>query len=273
MSEKKYDVLSEVHSIDDNLNEIIKATTEQLPVAKQRGKDDFMNAVDSISHEVADKVQDCSLITPNDVARLKKAQTFLLQTYTDVRQYRPMINKLTTVLSDSHFPTVDSKFWQAKSEAEVHFNELQRETFKWQRARVDLNELDYKIESTEKMLGGSLTPVGDQTFDPNLVRFDLERLKIKRSQYEFEVKQLEKSIKYRIEEITDWAKIAENFEVNCQYDTRNPDSHLAETKLKMLTYQIENAEDEEQKEMYARQRDTLIELIKAKTKEIKKKES
>ena len=269
--ETKYTVLSDVHDVDETLNEIIRATTEELPVAKSRGNDQFMNAVDTISGEVADKIQDCSLITPADLAKLKKAQTFLLQTYTDVRQYRPMINKITTVLSDSHFPTVDSKYWQAKNEAEVHFNELQRETFKWQRARVDLNELDYKIESIEKMLGDKLTPVDNQQYDPNLVRFDLDRLKIKRAQYEFEVKQLEKSIKYRIEEVTDWSVIAETFEVNCRYDTRNPDAHLAETKLNHLTARIEQSENDEEKQMYILQRKTLLDVIAAKTEQIKKK--
>ena len=253
------DILSEMH----NINEII-LKSETLPVAKERDENGFMQAVDSISTEVADKIQDCSLITTKDISELKKAQAFLFQTYTDVRQYRPLINKLTTVMSNSRFPTPDSKFWQAKAEAEVHFNELQRETFKWQRAKIDLNELDYKIESIERMLETEdetkkLTPF--DKYDPNLVKFDLQRLCVKRSQYEFEMKQLEKSIKYRIEEITDWSKVAESFELTCNYNTRDPDEHLAETKIMLLNYQIENCEDKEMKIKLTEQLKLLISMV------------
>lgn len=269
MSEKEYDVLSEVHSVEESLNELIQAHTEELPVAKERGNDEFMVAVDAISKEVANHVQDTSLITKSDLAKLKKSQAFLFQTYTDVRQYRPMINKLTTVLSSEHFPTIDSKFWQCKSEAEVHFNELQRDTFKWQRARIDLDELDYKIESIERMLEGELTPVDNKGYDPNLVKFDLKRLQVKRSQYEFEVKQLEKSIKYRIEEVTDWAVIADSFEPKLKYNSRDPDEHIAENKLYVLEHLIQNAESEEQKAMFKGQLETLKHMIAAKTQQIK----
>lgn len=268
---KKYDVLSEVHEIDESLEDIIKNTqefvkSESFPVATHRGNDEFMLTVDEISSEINSKLQDCSVITKNDLARLKKSQAFLFQTYTDVRQYRPLVNKLTTVMTRSKFPTVDSKFWQCKAEAEVHYNEMQREVYKWQRARVDLNELDYKISSIQKLLDNELTPVDGTKYDPNLIKFDLERLIVKRSQYEFEIKQLEKTIKYRIEEVTDWFNIAETFEVECKYSTRNPDEHLAETKLKLLHYQIEESDNEEERLMYKEQLDVLINLVKAKMK-------
>lgn len=256
---KKYDVLKDTSDVDDNLNEIINTNPSKLPIATDSEENEFTNAVAEISAEVLNQVSNISLITPKDIAELKKAEAFILQTYTDVRQYRPMVNKLTSVLSDGRFPTADAKFWQAKAEAEVHFNELKRDMFKYDRAKVDVDEITYKIDSITGMLEGE-HEVTEQ-FDPNLVRFDLKRLEIKRSQYIFEMKQLEKTIKYRIEEVTDWYKIANSYESKCTYSTRDPNEHVADTHFKMLMWQVSNAETEEEKKVFEDQLKTYKRLL------------
>jgi len=256
---KKYDVLKDTSDVDESLDEIIKTNPKKLPIAADSEENEFTNAVAKISDEVMKQVSDISLITLNDVAELKKAEAFVLETYTDVRQYRPMINKLTSVISDGRFPTADAKFWQSKAEAEVHFNELKRDMFKYDRAKVDIDEITYKIDSIAGMLEGE-HEVTEQ-FDPNLVRFDLKRLEIKRSQYVFEMKQLEKTIKYRIEEVTDWFKIASSYESKCTYSTRDPNEHVADTHFKMLMWQVQNAKTEEERNVFEDQLKTFKRLI------------
>lgn len=272
MKSNNYTVLQDTASVDDGLNnilnEIIKANPESLPVAEDRKDGDFVRAVDTINGEVFNHIKDVSVILESDIEKLKKAQVFLFETYTDVRQFRPMISKLATILTSSSFPTIDSKYWQCKSEAEVHFNELQRDTLKWKRARVDINELDYKIESIQKMLSNDLTPVDGQKYDPNLIKFDLQRLLIKREEYELAVKQLEKTIKYRIEEVTDWSSISKSLQNNCKFSLRNPDEHLIESKLLLIEHNIKNAQDDTEKRMYEYQKDVLVNLVKSKTKKL-----
>ena len=266
---KKYDILSDTTDVDENLANLIEPS--KLPNAVISEKNEFAVAVDNISDEVVDQINKLTLITPKDVAELKKAQAFILQTYTDVRQYRPMVNKLTSVLTDGRFPTPDAKYWQCKAEAEVHFNELKRDTFKYNRAKVDVDELIYKIESIEGMLAGTYAVT--QQFDPNLVGFDLQRLKIKLSHYQFELKQLEKSIKYRIEEVTDWHKIAKDYEGMCIYSTRDPNEHTPDTHFKMLMWQAENAKTDEEAEVFKEQLRTYQRLLNNKKAEENAKEA
>lgn len=260
MNDKKYDVLNDVTNVDENLSELVN--TKKLPDSPNpRDKDLSLIKADEHSGEIVDTIKSLSLIGPTDVKKLEEAKTFILSTYTDVPQYRPMVTKLTSVLTDGKFPTADKKYWQCKSEAEVHFNELCRSSYKHKRAVVDLEELDYKIKSIEDLLNESITPAGGN-YDPNLVKFDLERLKIKRDQYEFEVKQLEKNMKFRIKEITDWHTVASYLEPQCRYSVKDYEEHVPESHYKVLEYRVEQANNEEERRIFQEQLDTFKNILK-----------
>jgi len=220
----------------------------------------LLNQSANLSNEIISKLDNLTLITPDDVKSLKEAQSFLLSTYTDVTQFRPMVVKLCSVLTNGNFPTPDSKYWQCKSEAEVHYNELVRAYNKYERALVDIEEIDYKIKSINVAIDKGLIKKEEQ-FDPELAKFDLKRLEIKRKEYVFELKQLEKTIKYRIEEVSDWHKISESLKGKLQYSPTLFKEHLPEAKFKQLEYKVAEAKTEEEKAIALDQLNTFKELL------------
>ena len=242
---------------------LVNTQTNQISVPK-RDIDPFVAKTGENSLSVVDQIRKMSLIEPSDIIDLEKSKAFLVSTYTDVPQYRPMVVKVASVLDDGRLPTPDAKYWQCKKEAEVHFNELVNNIYKWQLSQVDLEEMDYKIASLESLL---TTPEQIKSdLDPILINFDLKRMKIKRERYEFNVKQLEKNIKYRIEEVTDWAAIAKSLEKDCRHSKTNAQEYGVESFYKRLEYEIENATDEKAKQSFENQLRTLKRLLLQKVK-------
>ena len=240
-----------VDNTEENKLAVIKRDSNALMVNAEAG-----------ALDVVQKINDLTLLTASDAKKLVDAQPFILSTYTDVPEYRPLVIKLSSVLNDKSFPTADTKYWQCKKEAEVHFTQLVSEIYKYERCMVDIEEMDYIIASSEHQIASiSLESVKD-SLDPIKLGFELKRVKIKRQEYLFNMKLLEKSIKYRIQEIVDWAAISKKMmEPNCKYDTKNYNAHLTEGLYKTLQECINKAAGED-KAKYEAQLSTLRRLIK-----------
>lgn len=232
-----------------------------IPSAIVTQENEYMTGISKISDEVVGQMNKLSMITKHDIARLKEAESFLLSTYTDVRKYRPLITKLTSVLNNKNFPTVDSKYWQCKNEAEVHFNELKRSLYKYDKASVDVEEMTFKIAEMESILDKNGVNSFGQAIDINALGFDLRRMNIKKESHVFELKQMEKDLKYRIEEVTDWHKIADHLEDHCQFDCKDPDAHFADRHFKVLAMQINEAKDDESRSIYIAQLKTFSDIL------------
>lgn len=215
----------------------------------------MMTKVEEPTFEVVNKISNLTLLTPTDIKRLASAQAFIISTYTDVPEYRPLVVKMSSVLNDGNFPTPDSKFWQCKKEAEVHFNQLVTEIYKYERCVVDIEEMDYIISSSEKQIKEN-----DNKIDPIKMGFEIRRMKIKREEYIFNMKILEKSIKYRINEVVEWAAIAESTSHSCKYDTKNYNAHITESLYLKLQNEIKNG-DKETSDTYIAQLSTLKRLL------------
>jgi hypothetical protein len=214
--------------MNNNDNEVIKRNLNVLMV----------NA-ESKALDVVDKIKSLTLLTPSDATRLMRAQSFIISTYTDVPEYRPLVIKLSSVLNDGAFPTPDSKYWQCKKEAEVHFTQLVSEIYKYERAMVDVEEMDYVIASSNHSID-----IKTEGIDPIKMGFEIRRLIIKRAEYLFNMKMVEKSIKYRIQEVVEWAAIAETMLApNCKYDTKDFNAHIAENLYKKLEHDIAESDD------------------------------
>ncbi len=216
----------------------------------------------SAAFEVVDEIKKLEIITPEELSQLRNAQAFALSNFRDVPSYRPMIVKLTSVLNDVNFPTIDRKFWQCKIEAEVHFNELVRDYFKYEKSLVDLEEMAYKISEIDSMLLKEIEP--NVKLDPNLLNFDKKRLIIKKSQYEYELKLLEKDIKYRIQEVVDWAFISKEIESKCEYSTSSYQEHTVKGHVLFIQNKLKTTtlSPEERKNLQA-QLDTFNRLNKS----------
>jgi hypothetical protein len=117
------------------MGEVERINSVSVPV---RDRNALMVSAEEKALNVVDKIGNLTLLTKTDITRLEKAQTFILSTYTDVPEYRPLVIKLSSVLNDMSFPTPDAKYWQCKKEAEVHFTQLVTEMYKYERAMVDI---------------------------------------------------------------------------------------------------------------------------------------
>lgn len=237
---------------------IPKRMTKQMTNESVENKDLALSG-NSIIDEVTNSMGSLSLVNAKDLLHLKESQAFLLSTYTDVPQFRSKIVKIVSVLTDGKFPTADAKFWQCKAEAEVHFNEMVREFKKFEHASIDVDELSYKIEQIQTSLNAHR--VHPSEYDPRIAEFDLRRLKLKKEEYLFNMKLLEKTIKYRIEEVTDWYDIAKDLEKKCKYSTTNAAEHIVESHFAKLQFRVDNAKDENEKNSFEDQLNTYKRLL------------
>jgi hypothetical protein len=213
------------------------------------------------TYQVVDEIKKLNLITPEESKRLADSQAFILSNFRDVPSYRPMIVKLTSVLSDMNFPTIDKKYWQCKIEAEVHFNELVRDYFKYERSIVDIEELAYKISEIESMFTKVVEP--NVKLDINLITFDKKRLVLKKAQYEYELKILEKDIKFRIQEVIDWAFISQQLSGKCEYSTQSYQDHTIKGHVLYIKNMINNPKlTDADKKVFQDQLDTFNRLNK-----------
>lgn len=216
------------------------------------------------AHDIIHSFKKQQLITPSDIKALVDSKEFAISAFADTPQYRPMIVKLASVLSDGQFPTADAKFWQCKAEAEVHFNELVRNIYKIESIKVDLEEIDYKIKALKIIVETDTAPAGSG--DPELMKLDYRRLIIKRDSIEFELKLIEKNTKYRMEEVTDWCSIAGNLISDCKYDRHNKQDGMTQSLFTKLEYEISRATDDKSKKNLTDQLNTLKRLLFEKAK-------
>jgi hypothetical protein len=230
-------------------------------ISSEQGITQSISETASTNYDVIAAIKKLDIITEEEITQFKNAQAFALSNFRDVPSYRPMIVKLVSVLNDVNFPTNDKKYWQCKSEAEVHFNELTRDYFKYKRSIIDIKEMEYKIQEIDKMIKGQLQP--SQKLDPNLLMFDKERLVIQKDQYEYELKLLEKDIKYRIQEVVDWNIISKELSTKCEYSTINFQEHTVKGHILYLQQKVNDEKTPEaEKKMLKGQLDTFNRLNK-----------
>lgn len=237
-------------------SELVETKNNELLQVEQRPQNVLLTKIEETSFDVVEKISNLTLLTANDEKALADSKKFILSTYTDVPEYRPLVIKMASVLNDLQFPTSDAKYWQCKKEAEVHFNQLITELYKLEKARVDIEEMDYVIASQEKAITSNLKDV-----DPIKLQFEIRRLRIQREEYIFNSKRIEKSIKFRIREIVEWAAISNSLEKSCKYNTSNYNEHIAENLYKSLQLKIDQCTNEEDKKNFIAQLNTLKSLL------------
>ncbi len=156
------------------------------------------------------------IITERDIDALIDSKEFIIDTYLSVPMYRSLPIKLFGVLSNAEFPTPESKFWQCKAEAEVHAKELMRDLH-------DLEEIKINIEKSQFIYDEVMKPKfdnADNKISKKEVEFDMRKLLVSISRQKFEFMQLQKKIKYRIEEVDEWRRISDK--ISSSYNLENP---------------------------------------------------
>jgi hypothetical protein len=183
-----------------------------------------------------------NIIQENDYELLAESKQFIVDAYKSVPMYRPLVLKLFGVLNNSDFPTVDSKYWQCKVEAEVHANELIRELH-------DLELQKIQIERAKSILNRIIKKFNEElnTEIKQEVELDIKEQKILISKKQFELLQLQKKIKYRIEEVVQWKKISANLELSKDFKNKNYGQMLADSLCNKWQNQIGVVKSEEEK--------------------------
>lgn len=156
---------------------------------------------------ISDQIFKVKLLDETDIEKLKQSCEFILSNFKDVPMYRPLAIKIFGVLNDKDFPTSDLKNCQCKSEAEVHANELIRELHEFQIQKVHIDKAEYLLTTIMKNKYEKLKETDE--IAAKEVEFDMIEQQIIISRKKFELKQLEKKIKYRIMEISEWKEISE----------------------------------------------------------------
>lgn len=112
------------------------------------------------------------------------------------------------VLNTFKYPTKAAKYWQSVREQTVHFDELVRLSFEMRRKKIELAQVEEKIEKAhghEKAL-----------------------LEVDRDELLFNIKSGDQVAKDRVREVLQWSKIKKELD-DGSFDTKNVNTHQAES--------------------------------------------
>lgn len=256
-------------------NEISK---KDMAIQKvEASQNPFIKETHQRSLDILNDLNQLSLVTPNEVALLNEAKEFIKDCYIDVPSHRTLIQKNVGVLTDARFRSADAKFWQCKKESEVQFEQLFDAYINYQSVLIDIKELLYekeiekqKIEEAEESHNTS-----NEVFDSNLSMFQIQRYDLKIQSLNMKLKKLEKEIKYRISEISDWYRIAEEWKPKMKYGENEYYKHELESLVNTLKAHMAEAKQKGDMKVFNSfkdQLDTLERIVKERVSKAVKEE-
>jgi hypothetical protein len=222
------------------------------------GKQDMDKQLSILNNEnnaILDQIESLSLVDPSMTKEFVDNKEFLLSTFSDCDSHVPMVIKLSSILSDHRYGTVDSKYFHCKDEVDVHYDQLTKDVYKIKKMHIDMDELEYKIMSLNKLLED-----GVEKLDPVLISYDIQRLKIKKEEYVYESKRIERDIRRRIREINDWAHIAKDLAPKVEHK-ENRETNVSKNFFTFLEHSIENAKNDKEKSEFTNQLNTLKRIL------------
>lgn len=161
--------------------------------------------------DLFDQITSQILLTGTELSLLKDNLAFALASHTDTPAYRSMSDKMHILTK--HHTDNDDRYWQCKAETEVHSRECINDVFKLKRAMLDVNEIEVKMDL--------LRVDSSNTTDSRILKIEEQRLLLRLDEYKFNMALLEKQIKYRIQEINDWAALAKTLSQQCKHSLTN----------------------------------------------------
>lgn len=172
----------------------------ELPLTKVEDK----NEISLIS-----QLSSSPILSQKDLISFKEAKEFVVSCFTEVPMYRSLPIKIFGVLNDTDFPTAESKYWQCKVEAEVHAKQIVDDLHDLEMMNITLEKCQHVLGILEKKYNAEKNPSAKKD-----IEFDIREQKVSESRLKFKSYNLQKQIKYRIEEVTEWKKITEKLAEN-----------------------------------------------------------
>lgn len=177
-----------------------------------------------------------SILCENEFKKLQEIREELFDGWNKNQIFRTETEARFSVLNDAKFPTKASKYWQSVREQMCHFNELVRLSFEIRKKRIDLREIEEKLESASG--------------------YDKERLEVERDEIIYLLANGEIVSKDRVREIMQWSQLKK--EVNDgSFDDKNVNTHQSESILRSSLNRLAVAKDK----MTAEERLSLCGII------------
>ena len=128
-----------------------------------------------------------SLLSTEDMEKIKRCAAVSSHAFHRTQMYRTQTEMEISVLSDVHFPTPDSKYWQTVREMNVFVEQLIELGFQYREKILDLEELQEPKEPE--------------------TRIQKERRDIAIERKRFEIQCIQRDAHHRIREIDQWREI------------------------------------------------------------------
>jgi hypothetical protein len=189
----------------------------------------------SESNSLVEILNNTAIITEEDKQALSDCKVFIADTYKSVPMYRPLAVKLFGVLDDANFPTSDMKFWQCKVEAETHAMELVRDIHDLELQKNQIERAEFLL----KRIHARHTEAETEDLKAEIM-FDIKEQTLVISKKKFELFQLQKKIKYRIEEVNEWRQISETLTKAPTFKHQNYAQMLSDSLVHKWNSRISN---------------------------------
>lgn len=144
--------------------------------------------------------------------------------------FRSRTEMVAGVLNDSEHPTVDSKYWQAIGEQNVHLTELINLSYEAKKLEADNDLRAAEIEELEDSISKSANPI-----EVKKLQAQLKRKQVELAQAQFGMTQQQKTAQERLREVKQWDEIIEQLEPHLEFGSE--DFQLHHPKRYRLRYQ------------------------------------
>jgi hypothetical protein len=164
-----------------------------------------------------------NLVKSEDVDFLKQHSEEFEKRYRTRSYFRSKTEMEAGVLSDEEHPTVDSKYWQAIGEQNVHLTELISLDYEAKKLMADMDFLLAEIDELEEICA-SLNEGIEKRKEEAMMR----KKKIEHDQKKFNLMQMEKTAQERMREVKTWEPIIQDLHKQLKYGDEDFGLHHAE---------------------------------------------
>lgn len=167
-----------------------------------------------------DVLRGTQLIKPEDFEFLNERVEQYEKRFRTRGIYRSRTEMVAGVLNDSEHPTVDSKYWQAIGEQNVHITELINLSYESKKIEADNDLLEAEIEELEGTIFNESSKIETKKLNAKL-----KKKKVELAQSQFGMTQMQKTAQERLREIKTWDEIIAQLEPNLEFGSEDFELH------------------------------------------------
>jgi cob(I)alamin adenosyltransferase len=182
-----------------------------------------------------DVLRNTELIKPEDFEFLHEHIDQYEKRFRTRGLFRSKTEMVAGVLNDFEHPTVDSKYWQAIGEQNVHLTELINLSYESKKMEADNELLIAEIEELNDQI-----EKGDNPIEIKKLRAKLKKKRVELAQAEFGMTQQRKTAQERLREVKTWEGIIDELEKNLEFGSEDFELHHGKRYLLRYQQRMEN---------------------------------